>query len=248
MRLGGGMINKVKSFIFPLLIFLLISILLSGCVGSAFRTRAQLTKNEAVQRLLLMPMDVELMTLTTGGILKPEAEWTHNAKKHIRQSLANQLGRMNVQMITNQDLTDIQLSSEEETKRLQLIKLHEVVGQTILWHQYIAAAKLPNKKEAFNWTLGPEARFLKRKFGADYALFIFMRDSYASGGRVAFSIALAFLGVAVPLGQQVGFASLVDLETGQIIWFNRLAREVGDLRTQEAAANSVSLLLSDFPS
>jgi hypothetical protein len=43
----------------------------------------------------------------------------------------------------------------------------------------------------------------------------------------------------------VGFASLVDLETGDIVWFNRLARAHGDLRTPDAAAETVKALVSD---
>ena len=42
----------------------------------------------------------------------------------------------------------------------------------------------------------------------------------------------------MPGGQQVGFASLVDLNSGQVVWFNRLARETGDLRTADEAAET----------
>ncbi len=51
----------------------------------------------------------------------------------------------------------------------------------------------------------------------------------------------------MPGGQQVGFASLVDLETGDIVWFNRLVSGVGDLRTAEPARAAVDDLLADFP-
>ena len=36
---------------------------------------------------------------------------------------------------------------------------------------------------------------------------------------MAVSLLAAVGGVAVPLGMQVGFASLVDLEDGRVIWF-----------------------------
>jgi hypothetical protein len=55
----------------------------------------------------------------------------------------------------------------------------------------------------------------------------------------------ALLGVGVPGGSQVGFASVVDLKTGDIVWFNRLIRPQGDLRTPEAAAETVKALVSD---
>ena len=48
-------------------------------------------------------------------------------------------------------------------------------------------------------------------------------------------------------GEQHGFASLVDLRSGDIVWFNRLLSVVGDLRTEEPAAKTVSQLLEGLP-
>jgi hypothetical protein len=74
-----------------------------------------------------------------------------------------------------------------------------------------------------------------------------VRDSYASGERVVAMIALAAFGVGVQGGTQVGYASLVDLNTGQVLWFNRLIRGWGDLREAEKAAESLNALLQGFP-
>jgi hypothetical protein len=60
-------------------------------------------------------------------------------------------------------------------------------------------------------------------------------------------IALALLGVGVSGGVQVGYASLVDLNTGQVLWFNRLTRGSGDLREPEKAQETLDALLQDFP-
>jgi hypothetical protein len=88
---------------------------------------------------------------------------------------------------------------------------------------------------------------LQREFGADYALFVYLRDSYSSEGRKAMMIGLALLGIGVSGGTQVGFASLVDLRTGDIVWFNRLISTVGDLRTLAPAHDAVEELLSGQP-
>jgi hypothetical protein len=62
------------------------------------------------------------------------------------------------------------------------------------------------------------------------------------------TIALAFFGIGLhPGGMQVGYASLVDLNTGQIVWFNRLMRGTGDLREPEKAAETLNVLLARFP-
>mgnify|MGYP006887600109 CR=1 FL=1 len=86
---------------------------------------------------------------------------------------------------------------------------------------------------------------ISRSHEADYALFLYVRDSYASAGRVAVIVVAALMGAGVPGGSQVGFASVVDLKTGDIVWFNRLVRQAGDLRTPDAAAETVRALVSD---
>jgi hypothetical protein len=77
-----------------------------------------------------------------------------------------------------------------------------------------------------------------------------VRDSYASGERqfMMGAVALLSLGQVVPGGGlQQGYASLVDLNTGRVLWFNRMARTAGDLREPAKAAASVDVLLDQFP-
>jgi len=78
-------------------------------------------------------------------------------------------------------------------------------------------------------------------------VFTWVRDSYASAERKAAMVAMAILGVGLAGGSQVGYASLVDLETGRVLWFNRLARASGDLREEKAASESLDALLFGFP-
>jgi hypothetical protein len=48
-------------------------------------------------------------------------------------------------------------------------------------------------------------------------------------------------------GLQTGYASLVDLQTGQVLWFNGIDTSQGDLREPQVAAESVKVLLTGFP-
>jgi hypothetical protein len=45
----------------------------------------------------------------------------------------------------------------------------------------------------------------------------------------------------------VGYASLVDLNTGRVVWFNKLDRMWGDLRDPGASVETVDALLNGFP-
>jgi hypothetical protein len=192
-----------------------------------------------------MPTDIELSELTVGGLLEPKADWTDLAQKHVDSALRKEMNKRQTTLAQYQQ--EGQHSSKEYAYN-QIIKLHEAVGGAILAHKYSGQLnELPTKKDTFDWSLGEGVNILREDFNADYGLFVFWRDSYASAGRKAMMVGAAVLGVGLPGGRQVGFASLVDLRTGGIVWFNFQARASGDLREEEAALNSVQNLLTDFP-
>lgn len=221
-----------------------LAVLLSGCVTTSFHTSEELKRGGDKHRILLMPVDVELSEIQASGVPLPKAEWTRAAKEYISQSLRDNLRDVDAELIIADETVSL---SGTDWHEVQLVKLHGAVGMSIALHQYQGPLKLPTKKDTFEWTIGPDARFLRKKYKADYALFVFLRDSYVSGGRVAVMVAAALLGVSMQGGMQVGFASLVDLETGEVVWFNRLIRGTGDLRTTQAADKSVLVLLENFP-
>lgn len=59
--------------------------------------------------------------------------------------------------------------------------------------------------------------------------------------------ALLLLGGDIGGGTQVGVTTLVDLRTGQVVWFNFLARQTGDLRDQRGATATARHLLEGLP-
>lgn len=178
-------------------------------------------------------------------MLEPKADWTTAANKHIAAALRSEKAKRNIQIL---EFDEDRAPADRRDDLLQLTKLHGAVGQSIMVHQYLEPMALPTKQGKFEWSLGPSTRALKDVYGADYALFVYVRDSYASAGRAAVMILGAVLfGAYVPGGAQGGFASLVDLETGNVVWFNRLARTSGDLRTETAAQETVQTLIAGLP-
>jgi len=240
-RIKSTHLSKITRFTTILLALTLIS----GCATTGNKsTRSSLDTLHTTSNVLLMPVDVELSVLTAGGELEPRADWTESAKNYMNQAF------IDLQRSRNSRLISYQTPEDEDPLNTQLAeieRLHGVVGQSILLHEYIQGYKLPSKEE-FNWTLGPKVQALKEENeNADYALFVFVRDSYSSSGRVAMQIAAAILGVSLQGGIQVGFASLVDLNSGEIVWFNRMFSGTGDLRTQESATETVAYLLKGLP-
>lgn len=228
------------------LVFLtIIAFAVSGCAASPNRTINTLNEGSENRRIVMMPADIELSLLNAGGVKEPRADWTAAARTHVRAGLAEHVKEFDAEMVfpDNADILD-----ELDEEQVQIVKLANAVGQSIMMHEYFPPLALPTKADTFSWTIGPEAARLKEKYDADYALFMFMRDSYSSSGRVAVILVAALLGVGVQGGTQIGFASLVDLNNGNVVWFNRLVRADGDLRKPEAASETINVLMTDFPS
>ncbi len=191
--------------------------------------------------ILVLPVDAELSELSFGGYPTTRRDWTLAAREHMNAHLRAALQKKTVATVFDE-------TQEPDEGTAKLLRLHAAVGQSIMSHQYEGPAKLPTKANGFDWTLGTDARVLGQGSGANYALFIHVRDSYSGAGRVmAQAIAAAVFGIPLQGGMQTGFASLVDLQTGQVVWFNRLQRGAGDLRTHEAAMETVEVLLAGLP-
>lgn len=236
--------ERIASPFLKTVYILLVATTLAACQGTAVKHVETLKRPAGNARIVLMPMDVELVELSAAGMTEPKAEWTEAGRQHLAAAFAEE------QRTRGLDLVAFDESKAKSTvvdTLHQLQKLHAKVGIAAMRHHYFPVLNLPNKRGQFDWTLGPEARVLKEATGAEYALFVHVRDSYSSDGRVALIVAAALLGVSVQGGAQVGFASLVDLGTGDIIWFNRLLRGTGDLRTAEPAKETAKVLLTEFP-
>jgi len=220
-------------------------LLISGCVQpSSYMTTIGAPTPGSSPKVLIMTPDVELSVLTAGGLLEPNAEWTETAKQHLDVSLSEVMSGKSVTIASYEKIADV---GPESLTEAQVLKLHEAVGSTILLHKYRPNMGLPTKKDKFDWTLGGSVASLQKRYDADYVIFVYLRDSFSSPGRVAANIVLAALGAGVQGGQQTGYTSLVDLKTGDVVWFNTLFSETGDLRTEEGSQRAIKNLLGKAP-
>ncbi|MGI9202460.1 MAG: hypothetical protein ACR2Q3_00530 [Woeseiaceae bacterium] len=216
--------------------------LCSACVAT--RNAQQIDSLDSIAenpRVIMMPPDIRYYLLTTGGLPQPHREWTETARDNFSNAARDFAGSIGADMRIL-DPTNIGLAETEYDR------LHNAVGLTILNHHF-GASRLPGKNDGqvFDWSLGPGVSVLAEKHDADYALFVYYRDYQASGGRVAFSIFAAALGSYVATGAEQGFASLVDLRTGNVVWFNVVGDGSGELRDASGAAAAVRTLFKDIP-
>lgn len=226
------------------LALLTLLIFFSACTtNSAKYSIKELERNRGQTKMVFMPLDVELFEISVGGVPELKAEWTETGKSNVNEAVHEIL--RSKQSISLEQYR----SSENETEaHAQLFRLFGVVGEAIYLHYHHPFNALPSKKE-FQWSLGDTTDVVRNEYGADYALFIRMTDQYSSGGRVALGVVTAVLfGVAPASGMQTGYAYLVDLKTGEVVWFNFLqGQSFGDVREQESAMNAIIYLLSEFP-
>lgn len=218
-------------------------LLLAACTttNSRIAAPAMLSPPAANATVLVVQPDAQIYLLTAAGLQEAREDWSRSAQSNLAKSLDGALSGRSHKI----EMLDPAASMEGRTG--QLLRLHQAVGLSIQTFEY-GPFKLPTKKGGFDWTLGEGATELRAARGADYALFITARGSYASAGRKAVMVGAAILGVGIPLGSQQVYASLVDLRTGRVIWFNvALAGPSADMRTPEGAGLLVTDLLKGAP-
>ena len=192
----------------------------------------------AASRLVIVPADMELYSISAGGLVEPRADWTEQAQKNLAAALAREINRLgpNISRLTPEQMDEFS----------EVAALHRAVAGAINMHHF-GNLKLPTKSDRLDWSLGDAVAPLKAKTGADYALFTYLRDTYASSERKLAMVGMALIGAFMPGGEQRGYASLVDLNTGRVVWFSGLDRMWGDLRDGGAATETVEALLKGFP-
>ena len=204
----------------------------------------KLPANTQGKRILLMKPDVELYELGVA-LQEPNAFWTSIANNYVTEISTQYFQKLGYSVSLYED------NANEVPEKIgqDLINLHEDTGISIIQFQQQSISQLPTLSTGkFDWQLGKTTAELAKGYGADYGLFVYLRDSYSSGSRVAAQLLMSVLfGVHVQGGTQVGFASLVNLQTGEIEWFNRIISTTGDLRTFGAAVNATDALYEDIP-
>ncbi|MEN9855376.1 MAG: hypothetical protein RL186_1123 [Pseudomonadota bacterium] len=230
--------------------FLLACVLMT-CAVACTTVQSRVTKSlpekpKAGTQILVLKPDIQLSLLTASGIEEPNEQWS-------REALTNVSTSLNAALANRQQVF---VSFDPDTitsgRANQILRLHDAVAKSILAYNF-GVVSLPTKpSDKFDWTLGPGALELARASAAGtnarYALITLGRGSYSSGGRVALMLVGAAVGASVPLGGQQIYASLIELETGKIVWFNlATAAPQSDMRKPEGAEELVKNLLKDVP-
>ena len=225
----------------------------SACVETRQFADLQFTPPQGDYKLLVLRPDVNVSELTAGGMSQPRADWTEQARANITAALrAQQAGRGGKMLVAERRG---QVPGVDAETIAEIERLNYVVDQSIVLHKYYGIY-LPTKRgRGLDYTLGEAAVDLGRKTGFDYMLFMHAEDNRASAGRTALQvigIAGCIIGFCAPSGgaNQLAYASLVDLKSGDVVWFNVVQTgsqlpgvTFGDIRTPQGATLMVERLL-----
>ena len=227
---------------------------LGGCVETRQFADVQFTPPTGDYKLLVLRPDVTVGSITTGGMVEPRADWTEQARASIAAALQKQQAARGAHMLVIQHRNELPGVTEQELADVE--RLNAAVDESIVIHKYLGDY-LPTKRgRGLDWTVGQDAVRLGQKTGYDYALFLHAEDQVASTGRIVLGVlgaAGCIVGFCAPnIGgaTQLDYASLVDLKTGEVVWFNvvRAGGQIpgikfGDLRTPQGADQMVERLL-----
>ncbi len=226
------------------------AVLLTPAMSRA-QSRQSLTKAEFAfpaqgnVRVVLFRPDVSVGEQSTGGLDEPNAGWTEQAREQLTAALGKAQAERNIELKLMPEL-----SGDDAKVMSDYRKLFKTVADSVIKHRLFGLDPLPTKEETFDWTLGTGASRLGTLGGGEYGLFFYTLDSYESGSRqIARLLAAPVRGELASELREVnmGYAGLVDLKTGDLVWINVDVKMAGDVRTADGAALRVTELLDGFP-
>lgn len=198
----------------------------------------------AGQKIVLFRPSVWVGEQSTGGTPEPNADWTAQSRVLLAQELGHRQADFSNEVLAEPDAVgaDAEVIASHRA-------LFTAVASSVKEYQFFKGNRLPTrKKKPFEWTLGPGTRRIAELTGARYGLFVHIDDQYGSFGRKMFQVlAAAAVGVSIQSGAHSGYAGLVDLESGELVWLNADGKMGGDVRTEEGIRKRVGQLLEDFP-
>jgi hypothetical protein len=235
-------------------LILALTLVLGACAGAPSKTATHegLARDPGnmPRRILLLPAEVRVHEISTGGVVEQVDAWTAAASGHADQCVrALAAGRGAFELVDSPAL-----SAEQKAVLDQHIALYDQVAGSA----YIARASMfpawRERAKTFDYTLGPGLKPLADQTGIEAAMIVSGSDYISSAGRKAAMVmgtivAAAFGAVIVPQGG-TSFISVgvVDLRTGDLLWFGTdQSQGADDLRNEADVKRMLDGLFQTFP-
>lgn len=229
--------------------WLLVALGLAGCAQPQlpqYRIHHSLLESpqaKAPKKLLVLPVDVVINEVTAGGVSEEVADWSRKGSENVLSALRKQV-RGDNKKLNQIQLVDAPTFADRDASNVkQHLALYRRVAGTVFDTTYGQGA-WPHKIYKFDYTLGNGLKSVADRTGADAALIVIGEDSVSTTGR---KIAAFFMD-SVSYGHSFLSAAIVNLRTGDILWFNYIyAYKSTDLREPDDAAKLVAQLFEEYP-
>ena len=176
-------------------------------------------------RVALFEPDIA-MAERVGGRWLPRPEWAITARLLYTQAASEVLTRHDI------DVAGTDASSVDDAP---LVRQHVAA---------VATALLNRRRDDDASHALTDAVLRMRNADADYVLFTWIRVKQEGNGRAALRLAGRLLVGTLGRDEHAGVAMLVDVRTGQLVWYALLPGRIFDLRNLAGARDAAARLLS----
>jgi len=227
-------------------------LLIAGCAAPKAGTHAALEQAPARQlpkKVLLLPTDIRVHEISVGGVVEKVQAWSDEASQHVQEDLVERTRTTG--MFELAALPD--LSVDERADLDQHTALYEAVAGSAFLARNSPQGAWRERGQQFDYTLGPGLRDLADRTGLDAALVVIGTDHISSAGRKAAmvmgTVLAALAGVMIAPQGGIAFlsAGIVDLRTGDLLWFDTEQSGSVSLRDEQAVKNMLDKMFASYP-
>jgi hypothetical protein len=122
------------------------SLSLGGCVSTRQVADVQFEPPQGDYSLIVMRPDVQVGSVTAGGMIEPRAEWTEQARANLLKALTQQQASRGGRTIIAETRASIAGFAPEAVADLE--RLHSAVGNSIAIHKYFLETSFPQSAAA----------------------------------------------------------------------------------------------------
>jgi hypothetical protein len=199
--------------------------------------------NDRPVRILVFRPDVKVGSQSAGGTVTPMADWTKDARGFLASALV-----ADKPVSASEIVFMPELSGADGLLLADYRALFRTVADTVIMHRLFSGNRLPTKKKGFDYTLGSGVSRLGQIGGGEYGLFLTTNDAFGSTSRKMLQVfAASVVGVGISSGKHTGYAGLVDLKTGDLLWMNADYAMGGNVREANGASKRITQMLKGFP-
>lgn len=225
-------------------VFVVVS--LTGCLQTIPQYRAHYTFVESPQvygpkKVLVLPVDVIIKEVTAGGVSEEVPDWSRQGSANVRDALTTYFRsekNKKIKLVETPRLSDREIENVK-----QHLALYRRVAGAVVDKTY-GQTSWPHKIQKFDYTLGNGLKSLAERTGADSAIVVVGEDEVSTAGR---KVAAFFLD-AVSYGHSFLSVAIVNLNTGDILWFNYAFQyKSTDLRKPGDVLTLVERIFEEYP-